>query len=86
MFYEEGKASTHDVTSTMLVVTMVVWLTCRLNSITVVLFPEIPGLCVFCMCTCASHLLKVVHQSAHKLSEDPAGQWVQCGGEGDAAH
>lgn len=32
-----------------------------------------------------SHLLKVIHQSAHKLSKDPAGQWVKCGSEGHAA-
>lgn len=34
---------------------------------------------------CASHLLNVVHQSAHKLSKDPAGQRVKCGSEGHAA-
>lgn len=39
-------------------------------------------LCVF---VCVSHLLKVVDQSAHKLSKDPAGQWVQCGSEGHTA-
>lgn len=51
-----------------------------LNGIIIVIFLESQGLFV-CVFVCVSHLLKVVHQSAHKLSKNPTGQWVQGGSE-----
>lgn len=68
---------------------MILTLWCCILTITIivtVMLTIINDIIIFpVVLACVSHLLNVVHQSAHKLSKDPAGQWVKCGSEGHAA-